>query len=144
MTSPSCFPSSSSTSSQASQNGHFALFQAVIAPRGLRPRLCLSERENQVLVLVSQGYKDDDMARLLRLSPHTVKSHVMKLLRKFDVRNRLHLVVRAVRGGYVDGEEGAVTAVLSCLAQTDAPPPDDTSQSDAPGLVGPTSHRNPA
>jgi DNA-binding NarL/FixJ family response regulator len=50
------------------------------APRTVTPlkggtRSSLTERELQVLSLMAEGYTNLDIARILSLSPHTVKSH---------------------------------------------------------------------
>ena len=48
----------------------------------------LSGREWEVLSLISRGFTDDQIARELVLSVHTVKSHVRSLLRKLRTCNR--------------------------------------------------------
>lgn len=51
----------------------------------------LGERETAILRLIAQGKSNVEIASELYLSPHTVKFHVTRLLRKYDVRRRSEL-----------------------------------------------------
>lgn len=55
----------------------------------------LTEREKQVLELVSKGYSSKQIAHHLFISRHTVESHRKHLLRKLNVNNAAELVVKA-------------------------------------------------
>lgn len=55
----------------------------------------LTEREKQVLELVSKGYSSKQIAHHLFISRHTVESHRKHLLRKLNVSNAAELVVKA-------------------------------------------------
>jgi DNA-binding NarL/FixJ family response regulator len=48
----------------------------------------LSQREREVLMLLSQGLRDKEIAHQLMISPATVKKHVEHILRKLRVRTR--------------------------------------------------------
>jgi DNA-binding NarL/FixJ family response regulator len=62
----------------------------------LRRNCCdLTPRQNGVLGLVLKGYSNKEIARQLKLSPHTVKIHVSALLRRFAVQKRSSLAVAA-------------------------------------------------
>ncbi|MDW4918261.1 response regulator transcription factor [Streptomyces californicus] len=50
----------------------------------------LSEREQQVLLLVGDGRSNREIARTLRVSEATVKSHVSRVLAKLELRDRVH------------------------------------------------------
>ena len=48
----------------------------------------LTVRERQILHLMSQGYRDREIAGVLYISQKTVQKHVLSVLRKLDVQNR--------------------------------------------------------
>ncbi len=57
----------------------------------------LSERELEVLFLVSQGKSNREIAEVLGLSEKTVRNHVSKLLEKLGKSNRIELATYAVK-----------------------------------------------
>ncbi|GAA3755732.1 response regulator transcription factor [Salinactinospora qingdaonensis] len=59
----------------------------------------LSRRECEVLSLIARGLGNAEIAFALRLSEYTVKSHVQNLLRKLNLRNRVHAVIYAFQTG---------------------------------------------
>ena len=61
------------------------------------PADALSEREREVLDLMSEGYNNADIAARLYISQNTVKNHVASILTKLDAHNRVQAVVQAVR-----------------------------------------------
>jgi DNA-binding NarL/FixJ family response regulator len=71
----------------------------VFAPRQEQPATPLSDREREVLTLMSSGATNKEIAERLYLSPHTVKEHTSALYRKLGVRNRAEAVQRAERLG---------------------------------------------
>lgn len=71
------------------------------SPGGKEP---LSERELEVLKGIVEGLKDRDIARLLHISEHTVRSHVKSVYRKLGVSSRSQAVARAVRAGIIEGD----------------------------------------
>ena len=91
--------------------GGMTIFKALheVAAGGIwcdaRPRLAASnhaapqpsQRERDVLALIRQGLSNRDIAERLFISERTVKSHVNRLLQKFQVKNRVQLAV------YTDG-----------------------------------------
>ena len=58
-------------------------------------------RELQVLGHLSKGLSNKEIARALKLSPETVKDHVMNLYRKLEVNDRVAAVGRARTLGLV-------------------------------------------
>ncbi|MFJ4873286.1 response regulator transcription factor [Streptomyces sp. NPDC088757] len=59
----------------------------------------LTDREGQVLDLVSRGLSNTEIAQSLTLSEHTVKTHVQNLLHKLRVRSRVHVAIYAFEAG---------------------------------------------
>ena len=62
----------------------------------------LTPREREVLVLVGRGFPNKRIARELRLSEKTVKTHVGHVLAKLGVDDRTQAAVLAVRAGLVE------------------------------------------
>ncbi len=56
----------------------------------------LTNRESEILQLVSYGYSSQEIAQELYLSVETIKSHRKNMLSKFDARNMAHLVRVAI------------------------------------------------
>jgi NarL family two-component system response regulator LiaR len=61
----------------------------------------LTPREREVLVLLGRGFPNKQIARELRLSEKTVKTHVGHVLAKLGVTDRTQAAVVAVRAGLV-------------------------------------------
>ncbi len=70
----------------------------VPAPRWTRYRL--SARERQVLVLLSDGLSNREIAKNLFLSETTVKDHLMAIYRKLGVANRTQAAMMAIQLGF--------------------------------------------
>ena len=66
--------------------------------------VALSPREQRILELIGQGQSNKEIARLLRISPETVKSHVKNMFSKLGVERRAQAVYRATNLGLVTGE----------------------------------------
>jgi DNA-binding NarL/FixJ family response regulator len=69
------------------------------APDAVHALAGLTERERDVLRLMSDGMTNAEVAQRLVVSPATVKTHVGSILAKLDVRDRTQAVVLAWRGG---------------------------------------------
>lgn len=63
----------------------------------LANKYSLTNRENEVLNLIVKGYSNNEIAKDLNISTHTVKSHVSTLLKKFSEEKRVSLAVKAVK-----------------------------------------------
>jgi DNA-binding NarL/FixJ family response regulator len=61
-----------------------------------------SNREIEVLQLVSDGLANREIGERLFLSEETVKSHVRHLLAKLQARSRAHAVAVGFRRGLID------------------------------------------
>ena len=54
----------------------------------------LSEREIEVLKLISQGFKNAEIAEKLFVSQNTIKTHIKNIYVKLDVKNRVEAIKR--------------------------------------------------
>lgn len=54
-----------------------------------QPDVNLTKRERQILKLINDGATNADIASSLKVSEHTVKSHLYNVYKKIGVRNRL-------------------------------------------------------
>ena len=60
----------------------------------------LTEREVEVMGLVSHGMNNDEIAQHLVIGRNTVKTHVSNLLTKLNLRDRVQIVIYAYDHGY--------------------------------------------
>ena len=67
----------------------FVCNQAAIESLGLSPREC------EILSLLASGQSNKEMARMLGISPNTVKTHVARVYEKLDVQKRMQAVEKA-------------------------------------------------
>ncbi|MCP4130121.1 MAG: response regulator transcription factor [bacterium] len=61
----------------------------------------LTDREKEVLKLISEGFTNNQIADLLKISHHTVKSHVINIFNKLGVNDRTQAAVIASRNKIV-------------------------------------------
>jgi DNA-binding NarL/FixJ family response regulator len=57
----------------------------------------LSKKENQIVELVSEGFKNKEIASMLFLSEQTIKSHLGRIFKKMNVTNRSQLVSLTIK-----------------------------------------------
>jgi DNA-binding NarL/FixJ family response regulator len=74
------------------------LFESVNGPLTEGP---LTERESEVLSLLSKGLANKQIAVELGISEHTVKFHVSSIYTKLNVTNRTEAVRAGLRGGWI-------------------------------------------
>lgn len=65
------------------------------------PATPLTPRELGVLTELAAGHDNEAIARKLRLSPNTVRTHVQNILSKLKVHSKLEAVTKAIREGWV-------------------------------------------
>ncbi len=65
----------------------------------------LTEREKQVLQLVSRGLSNKAAAETLNLSSGTIKIHVSNILNKLNVSSRTEAAVRGIQMGLISARE---------------------------------------
>ncbi|HKW98543.1 MAG TPA: response regulator transcription factor [Bryobacteraceae bacterium] len=61
-----------------------------------RERSPLSQREREIVALVTQGYKNKEMAEKMFISEQTVKNHLHNIFDKLGVSDRLELALYAI------------------------------------------------
>jgi two-component system, NarL family, invasion response regulator UvrY len=66
------------------------------------PFNALSERELQVMLMITHGCKPQEISEKLSLSPKTVNSYRYRIFEKLDVKNDVELTLLAIRHGLVD------------------------------------------
>lgn len=65
----------------------------------------LSERELQVMLMITMGMRVQDIADKLCLSPKTVNSYRYRIFEKLKVKNDVELTLLAIRYGLIESEE---------------------------------------
>ena len=61
----------------------------------------LTERETEVLVLLSRGFSRPEIAGFLEISRHTVATHIGKIYEKLEISSRSEAAIFAERAGLV-------------------------------------------
>ena len=74
------------------------LFESESEPSSHGP---LTDRESEVLGLLSKGLANKQIAVTLGISEHTVKFHVSSIYNKLNVTNRTEAVREGLRGGWI-------------------------------------------
>ena len=57
----------------------------------------LTRREREILIHLSSGATNEEIASRLYVSLHTVKSHIFNIFKKLQVRNRLQAAMWAAK-----------------------------------------------
>ncbi|MDH5432863.1 MAG: UvrY/SirA/GacA family response regulator transcription factor, partial [Gammaproteobacteria bacterium] len=65
----------------------------------------LSDREMQVMMMITKGVKVQDISEQLFLSPKTVNSYRYRVFEKLDIENDVELTHMAIRYGIIDAEK---------------------------------------
>ncbi len=63
----------------------------------VEPTVKLSERETEILDLLSRGYINKEIANQLSISPDTVHNHLRRIYEKLHVRTRTEAVVKYLK-----------------------------------------------
>jgi DNA-binding NarL/FixJ family response regulator len=70
-----------------------------VPPRSLTSTERLTDRELEVVRLMSGGYSNKEIAHALGTAEGTIKNHVSSILAKFGVRDRTRAVLKALEAG---------------------------------------------
>ena len=65
----------------------------------------LSERELQVLIMITHGQKAQEISERLHLSPKTVNSYRYRIFEKLNVKNDVELTLLAIKHGLMQSED---------------------------------------
>ena len=68
-----------------------------VEPAALFPEL--TDREREILSLISQGYNNTEIAQRLTLSSKTIRNHITNIFSKLQVADRAQAIVRARNAG---------------------------------------------
>lgn len=75
------------------------------SPASENPFADLSERELQIMMMITQGQKVTDISEQLNLSPKTVNSYRYRLFAKLNIGGDVELTHLAIRHGMLDTEK---------------------------------------
>jgi DNA-binding NarL/FixJ family response regulator len=76
---------------------------AVVASGEASGRLSvLTQREREILRLIADGMRNEDVGRHLHLSPHTVRTHVSHAMAKLEADTRTQAVATAMRQSLIN------------------------------------------
>jgi len=67
----------------------------------LKDTVKLSSREVEILELISQGLTNNEIADKIFLSAHTVATHRKNLMKKFNAKNNVDLVICAIKEHFI-------------------------------------------
>lgn len=83
---------------------HIAENTGAGAGKGVARSVQMTKRERQVIDLIAEGMSNKLIARRLRISTHTVKSHVRNILEKLALHSRLQVAAYAHKTEPITGE----------------------------------------
>jgi DNA-binding CsgD family transcriptional regulator len=81
--------------------GDLRVITMVPLPNGADEDERLTPREREVLALVARGYTNPRIARSLKMSASTVRTHMEHILEKLGVRTRAAAAARAIAAGVI-------------------------------------------
>lgn len=65
----------------------------------------LTDRETDVLRLIANGYRNDQIAETLHITEQTVKNHIRNIFSKLNVQTRVEAALYAISQGLVSAEQ---------------------------------------
>ncbi|MDC9583223.1 UvrY/SirA/GacA family response regulator transcription factor [Xenorhabdus sp. PR6a] len=79
-----------------------------LSPQKENPLDELSERELQIMIMITQGRKVNEISTLLNLSPKTVNSYRYRMFSKLNIKGDVELTHMAIRCGLFDAQNRVV------------------------------------
>jgi DNA-binding NarL/FixJ family response regulator len=67
-------------------------------------KIPLTQRELEILTLIARGNMNKEIARLLELSPNTVRNYTVRILRRLEVDDRTSAAVLAISRGWIKND----------------------------------------
>lgn len=64
----------------------------------------LSEREKDIVCLITQGYNNREIAQSLHLAEKTVKNYITNILSQLNLRDRTQLAIAALQSGILENK----------------------------------------
>ncbi|MGI9531622.1 LuxR C-terminal-related transcriptional regulator, partial [Lutimonas sp.] len=80
---------------------HESYFSLPTGEKKLSFKSKFSAREIEVIKSISNGNTVEEIAKLLFISEHTVRTHRKNILKKADVKNSIHLITKCIREGVI-------------------------------------------
>ncbi len=68
----------------------------------------ISNRESEILDLISKEFTINEIAKLLFLSPHTIVTHRKNMMRKLDVKNAAGMIRKAFELGLLSVDQNTI------------------------------------
>ncbi len=73
-----------------------------VLPGDKNPLDTLSRRETQVLMMIAQGTRTQEISEILHLSPKTISTYRLRLYEKLDVKSDIEMLHLAMQYGLLD------------------------------------------
>lgn len=73
----------------------------ILSKKEERSKSTLSKRENEILVLLSEGFANKEIAYQLSISERTVQFHIKSLFTKIEATSRTDVVIKAIKKGFL-------------------------------------------
>ena len=70
--------------------------------KGNKNKYNLTDREYEVLKLLTKAYSNPQIAKILCISTHTAKAHVCSILHKMKVEDRVKVILKAIEEGLIN------------------------------------------
>lgn len=80
----------------------------------MKDSVYLTNRENEILLLIAAGHSAKEAALTLHIAPSTIERHIENVRLKTRTRNRAHMVAVVMRDGWL--KPGAYLPGMSFLS----------------------------